>query len=132
MCGEGPNAVAVDHLTCFTRTATSDTSVGNGIQLPQLCAHSSTTVCDVHQAAPAAKAKGKGKYLPKDVAAVGMLLLTGLLIMYTGAHRLAACLAACIAWLSHMIPGRSFEVLLLFGVGEKAQFPSQTPLARRC
>ncbi len=34
---------------------------------------------------PAAKTKDKGKYLPKDVAAIGMLLLTGLLIMYTGA-----------------------------------------------
>jgi len=35
---------------------------------------------------PVAKAKGKGRYLPKDVAAVAMILLTGLLIAYTGAQ----------------------------------------------
>jgi len=43
-------------------------------------------VCCAHQAAPVAKAKGKGRYLPKDVAAVAMILLTGLLIAYTGAN----------------------------------------------
>ena len=32
-----------------------------------------------------AKAKGKGRYLPKDVAAVAMIALTGLLLAYTGA-----------------------------------------------
>ena len=41
--------------------------------------------CCLLQAVPVAKAKGKGRYLPKDVAAVAMILLTGLLIAYTGA-----------------------------------------------
>ena len=41
--------------------------------------------CCRRQAVPAAKSKGKGRYLPKDVAAVAMILLTGLLIAYTGA-----------------------------------------------
>ena len=46
----------------------------------------------VQQAVPtaAAKAKGKGNYLPKDVAGVAMLLLTGLLIAYTGARHMTA------------------------------------------
>ena len=59
-----------------------------------------TLACCRLQAVPVAKAKGKGKYLPKDVAAVAMLLLTGLLIAYTGVRcaavpsRFAACVIA--------------------------------------